>query len=100
MGEYGRVQIRTEIEMRGMSRRPIIGICHGIEFISDVPALSIRGDILDISGPRGGIEDRLICRVELGTYTVPICNPCSRLQDAREVSQTTRYDFAKRNFFS
>lgn len=52
--------------MRGMSWRPIIGICHGMEFISDVPALSIRSGILDISGPRGGTEDRLICRVELG----------------------------------
>lgn len=71
MREYGRVQIRMEIEMRGMSRRPIIGICHGIEFISDVPALSIRGGILDISGPRGGIEDRLICRVELGDIYGP-----------------------------
>lgn len=70
MREYGRVRIRTEIEMRGMSRRPIIGICHGIEFISDVPALSIRG-ILDISGPRGGIEDRLICRIELGDVYGP-----------------------------
>lgn len=51
--------------MRGTSRRPIIGICHGMEFISDVPALSIR-DIVDISGPRDGTEDRLICRIELG----------------------------------
>lgn len=52
--------------MRGMNRRPIIGICHGMEFISDVPTLSIRDGILDISDPRGGSEDRLICRIELG----------------------------------
>lgn len=70
-GEYGRVQIRTGIEMRGMSRRPIIGICHGMEFISDVPALSIRDGILDISGPRGGSVDRLICRIELGDVYGP-----------------------------
>lgn len=66
-----RSQVRTEIEMRGMSRRPIIGICHGMEFISDVPALSIRGGIFDISGPRGGVEDRLICRIELGDVYGP-----------------------------
>lgn len=29
-------------------RRPIIGICHGMEFMSDVPTLSIRDGILDI----------------------------------------------------
>lgn len=87
------------IEMRGMSRRPIIGICHGMEFISDVPALSIRGGIVDISGPQGGSEDRLICRIELGDVYGSRYSPCSRLRDARETSQMIRYNIRKESLF-
>jgi len=98
-GEYGRVQIRTGIEMWGMSRRPIIGICHSMEFISDVPTLSIRDGILDISGLRKWQRGSLNMQNRIGGRIRSWYSSRSRLRDAREASQTIRYNLREGKSF-
>lgn len=81
----------------GWVRRPIIGICHGMEFISDVPALSIRG-ILDISGSTGWHRGSLNMQNRIGghirsRYVVPAPNCKTRAKHLRRLDTILRKDF-------